>query len=115
MGPRADQDARSEPAGGAHHSQGPGPGPESPGRCTQRADHGAAFHLREREPIEPIEKSGVYNKNDVIPSRFSGEGPCVLPWSFMELRNARSLGQSPRDDDLQFSHTLFSPWGKIAP
>src|SRR5262249_52143960 len=28
----------------------------------------------------------VYNKNDVIPSRFSGEGPCVLPWSFMELK-----------------------------
>jgi hypothetical protein len=48
----------------------------------------------------------VYNKNDVIPSRFSGEGPCVLPWSFMELRNARSLGQSPRDDDLRFSHAL---------
>src|SRR5262249_25044495 len=46
------------------------------------------------------------DKNGVIPSRFSGEGPCVLPWSFMEFRNARSLGQSPRDDDLQFSYTL---------
>jgi len=49
------------------------------------------------------------HKNDVIPSRFRGEGPCVLPWSFMELRNARSLGQSPRDDVLQFSHALLKP------
>src|SRR5262249_48702371 len=64
-------------------------------------------------PPEGLNQQGVcenyvYNKNDVIPSRFSGEGPCVWPWSFMELRNARSLGQSPRDHDLQFSHTLLS-------
>src|SRR5215472_104182 len=55
MGPRADQDAGAEPAGGADHSQDPGPGPESPGRRTQRADHGAAFHLRERE-LESTER-----------------------------------------------------------
>src|SRR5262249_29386244 len=70
-------------------------------------------------PPEGLNQQGVcenyvYNKNDVIPSRFSGEGPCVLQWSFMELRNARSLGQGPRDDDLQFSHTLKpqpkKPW-----
>ena len=48
------------------------------------------------------------NENRVIPSRFSGEGPCVSPWSSMNLRNTRSLGQGPRDDDFQFPHTAFA-------
>src|SRR5215472_10799349 len=59
MGARADQDAGAEPAGGADHSQDPGPGPERPGRSAQRADHGAAFHLREREQLSLRKKSGL--------------------------------------------------------
>ena len=61
-----------------------------------------------QQGLKRVCENYAHSKNEVIPSRFSGEGPRALPWSFVELRNARSLGKSPRDDDLQFWGVRFA-------
>src|SRR5215469_13800524 len=81
MGPRTDQDTGFEPAGGADHSQGPGPRSERPGRSAQRADHGAAFHLREREQLSLLKKAGWPTRGQPFFhwSRSAGLSPFFIP------------------------------------
>lgn len=55
-------------------------------------DSSGEWHAKRVEILWPGQ--GSIN-NGVIPNRFSGEGPCVLPGIFKILRNTRALGLSP--------------------